>query len=144
MTSGGNSFNVLTVFPKLYQPEKSQPNREDFSFSRTVAVGLFLEWAYNTAASITPTLIRHLVARIRRGGSRQLQQLPAKGTGTTNKSVFSLDNMALPAFAAARYRCCWAPAPIDISFPDGAQQQTHRTLLLRSNDGADGYLTVTV
>ena len=143
MTSGGNSFNVLTVFPKLYQPEKSQPNREDFSFSRTVAVGLFLEWAYNAAASITPTLIRYLVVRIRRGGSRQLQQLPAKGTGTTNKSVFSLDNMALPAFAAARHRCCWAPAPIDISFPDGAQQQTRRTPLLRSNDGADGYLTVT-
>jgi len=56
--------------------------------------------------------------------------------------------MALPAFAAERRAaamCCGAiaagrPAPplsIDISYPHGAQQQTRRTPLLRSNDRID-------
>ena len=45
------------------------------------------------------------------------------------------DNVALPAFAAAR-RAAAAPAvqqSIDISYPPGLQQQTCRTLLQRAN-----------
>jgi len=60
--------------------------------------------------------------------------------------VNSAANMALPAFAAERRAAArsaaslllGAGAPllsIDISFPHGAQQQTRRTPLLRSNDG---------
>jgi len=79
-----------------------------------------------------------------------------------NKSVFSLVDSAvdttLPAFAAERRAvapCCGAvlrhraaaplllgaqrsPLSIDISSPHGAQQQTRRTPLLRSNDGRHG------
>jgi len=64
-----------------------------------------------------------------------------------NKSARSLANSAvnvtLPAFAAERRAaapCCGArrpPLSIDISCPHGAQQQTCRTPLLRS-DGTDG------
>jgi len=35
------------------------------------------------------------------------------------------------------------PLSIDIPYPHGAQQQTRRTPLLRSNDGTDGHHTVT-
>jgi len=45
---------VLMIFPKLYQPEKSQPNL--FFLSSSKAVGLFLEWACNAATSIAVTL----------------------------------------------------------------------------------------
>ena len=69
-----------------------------------------------------------------------------------NKSVFSLVNsavnMTLPAFAAKRRAvalCCGAVAAerpslsINTSCPRGAQQQTHHTPLLRSNDGTDAW-----
>ena len=49
------------------------------------------------------------------------------------------ENVALPAFAAAR-RAAAAPAvqqSIDFSYPPGPQQQTRRTLLQREN-GTDG------
>ena len=36
---------VLMIFPKLYQPEKSQPKLTRLFFFSSVAVGLFLEWA---------------------------------------------------------------------------------------------------
>jgi len=60
----------------------------------------------------------------------------------------SADNVALPAFAAAR-RAAAAPAEqqsIDISYPPGAQQQTRRTLQQRANETdrrTDGHRTVT-
>jgi len=62
MTSGGNNFND---FPKLYQPQKSRPkNREDFSFSRPWPWTYFLN-GLNAAASIAPTLSRHIDAAAR-------------------------------------------------------------------------------
>jgi len=57
--------------------------------------------------------------------------------------------MTLPAFAAERRaadpgcgaaaarRCCCPALSIDIFGAYGAQQQTHRTPLLRSTDGTD-------
>ena len=55
MTSGGNSFSD---FPKLYQPEKSQPKqRRLFSFSRRWPWHCFLNGS-NAAASTAPTLVR--------------------------------------------------------------------------------------
>jgi len=43
---------ILTIFPKLYQPEKSQPKySEDFSFSRPWPWAYFLNGP-NAAASI--------------------------------------------------------------------------------------------
>jgi len=50
-----------------------------------------------------------------------------------NKSVFSLVNTALCAFAAERRAAAPAPAAID-RYLVPAQQQTHHTPLLRSND----------
>jgi len=64
----------------------------------------------------------------------------------TNKSVFSLlnsaVNMALPAFAAEhRAAARWAPGVCRCQSispaSTGAQQQTRRTPLLRSNDGTN-------
>jgi len=60
-------------------------------------------------------------------------------------SFFNLAvNMALSAFAAERRAAASlllgarrAPLSIDISNPNGTQQQTRRTPLLRSNDGTD-------
>jgi len=48
-------------------------------------------------------------------------------------------NVKLPAFAAERrHACSTAPVvSIDISYQQGAQQQTHRPLLLLSINGAD-------
>jgi len=76
--------------------------------------------------------------------------------------VFSIVNpavsMAMPAFAAERRAAALLllgarqqPLSIDISSPHGAQQQTRRTPLLWSNDGAgeradrwtDGHPSVT-
>jgi len=52
------------IFPKLYQPEKSQPKeRRLFSFL-VRGRGLIFEWAYNAAASVAPTLTRHFIYRI--------------------------------------------------------------------------------
>ena len=52
--------------------------------------------------------------------------------------------MVLPAFAAERRVAAplllgarRPPLSIDTSCPHGAQQQTHRTPLMRSNDGTD-------
>ena len=52
---------VLTIFPKLYQPEKSQPKyrRFFFSFFRMWPWAAYFLNGPNVAASIAPTLIRH-------------------------------------------------------------------------------------
>jgi len=53
---------LLTIQLKLeIVPTISKIERRLFFFS-SVAVGLFLEWAYNAAASTAPTLIRHWIA----------------------------------------------------------------------------------
>jgi len=52
------------IFPKLYQPEKScnQTAEKIFLVLPSVAdMGLFLEWAYNAAASMAPASMRHCV-----------------------------------------------------------------------------------
>jgi len=52
-------------------------------------------------------------------------------------------NVTLPAYAAERGACCMAraarhrQASIDITCPQGTQQQTRRTSLLLSIDGTD-------
>ena len=48
----------LLIFPKLYQPEKSQPKEKTFFFSRPCRGPIFLNGP-NAAASIAPALIRH-------------------------------------------------------------------------------------
>jgi len=52
------------IFPKLYQPEKSQPTlRRLFSFSRPWPCAYFLNGT-NAAASIAPALIGHCWSRV--------------------------------------------------------------------------------
>ena len=46
------------IFPKLYQPEKSQPEQRRFFLFSSVAVGLFLKWAY--CCSINRTYLNPL------------------------------------------------------------------------------------
>ena len=46
------------IFPKLYQPEKSQPKEKTFFFSRPCRGPIFLNGP-NAAASIAPALIWH-------------------------------------------------------------------------------------
>ena len=67
---------ILVIFPKLYQPEKSQPKQGRLFFSSMAAVGLFLEGAQCcTAASfnsthVDPALLSPVVkVRGARGGS---------------------------------------------------------------------------
>jgi len=57
MTSGGNGIND---FPEIVPTRAITPYIEKiFLVFSSVAVGLFLECAYNTAASMAPTLVRH-------------------------------------------------------------------------------------
>jgi len=56
MTYGGNNFNV---FPEIVPAREITTKIEKTFLFSSVAVNLFLEWAYNAASSIAPTLIRH-------------------------------------------------------------------------------------
>jgi len=73
MTSGGNGFND---FPEIVPTRAITPYIEKiFPVLSSVAVGLFLECAYNTAASMAPTLVRHWKRLVHCGAAVQ-------GTGT--------------------------------------------------------------
>jgi len=66
-------------------------------------------------------------------GARQQTRRPHDGTDRRTDTR----SLRRPCSAYTARICCCAPLPlsIDISCPHGAQQQTRRTLLLRSNDG---------